>query len=62
VKKNKMTPLMFALRVAKKRNDGAYLIIGLMSGFGEHRVEAIANGADPTYLEEHVLMLLAGAK
>jgi hypothetical protein len=39
------------LQAAKKRNPGAYNIIGKVSGFGEKRISAIANGAKPTDFE-----------
>jgi hypothetical protein len=58
----KITPLMFALRAAKERNDGAYFIIGITSGFGESRVKAIAEGAKASFIEEHILVSLAVAK
>lgn len=47
------------LKEAKKRKPDAYIIIGTVSGLGKKRVEEIANGSQPTVIEESILNTLS---
>jgi hypothetical protein len=57
--KKTFKPIAIKLQLATKRNPDAYKIIGAVSGLGEKRVREIAEGADPTFIEERTLEVLA---
>lgn len=50
-----LSGLALSLQEARRRNPGAYSIIGAVSGYGEKRVKAIAHGEEPT-LEEKIIL------
>lgn len=57
--KKELKPIAIKLLMAKQRKVDAFSIIGAVSGLGEKRVCEIAEGSEPTFMEERTLEMLA---